>query len=50
MHPTGILQKADDSIAMIEKREELNIKHFFSTCNKEIRAHLVLCILRDFSL
>ena len=47
MHSTGIQQKADNGIAMVEKREELNIKYYFSI--KETRTHLAPCIVNNGS-
>ena len=46
--PAGIYQQADNDITMIEKRGELKINYYLST--KETRAHLVLCIVGDYSM
>jgi len=35
----GILQKADNNIAMVERRGELNMKYYSGS--KEVRIHLV---------
>jgi len=39
----GIWQKADKGIAMIEKRDELNMKYYYSS--REARTHFVLRIV-----